>query len=350
MNTFKLKEISKKRLLVVMFLLESCTFGLLAVMGYEFYLAQKVSDAKKYMAQIQPENIIKIERPELHYFYGLIANEVIQDKPEWLQETAIYNHNADGLNDRFNYKETKDPQTFRVITLGDSFTYGHFISTQNNWTELLEDKLNEIDKKLCGAQKIEVINLGAPGYDARYIFERYKLVGQKYNPDLVIWFEAGSGISRYNEWALPLIDECQKKYEAGDKTINRKDAYLSCWKLATEKIVKERSNQELATYVTSSYADFFAETKGIPTRIAGFKWLSAADQKLLSDLAGQSEQHIFVPMIPGLKKSDKLADGHPSKAGHRMISSAVFDYVSSESDTICSRFKEFQSLEPTISP
>ena len=56
----------------------------------------------------------------------------------------------------------KNKDTFRIITLGDSFTFGMYINTKDNWTELLEDKLNS-DMGCKNISMFEVINLGVGG-------------------------------------------------------------------------------------------------------------------------------------------------------------------------------------------
>lgn len=50
-----------------------------------------------------------------------------------------------------------------------------------------------------------------PGFDIQYSVEIFKEVGQKYKPDLVIWFESGHGFSRQNEYMTPIIRECYEK-------------------------------------------------------------------------------------------------------------------------------------------
>src|SRR3989344_2460167 len=61
---------------------------------------------------------------KLLYFYEPKPNSI--DKPnEWVSfgpwEATI---NADALNERYDYDIHKPENVFRIITLGDSFTYG----------------------------------------------------------------------------------------------------------------------------------------------------------------------------------------------------------------------------------
>jgi len=121
---------------------------------------------------------------ELKYFSEPKANTVKKETNKSYK--ATYTINRDALNERFNYPIKKEKGTYRIMALGDSLTYGLYVNTNKNWTELLEDKLNK-DFKFPNIKKFEVINLGVDGYDIEYTVERYKIRGKKYNPDLIIW-------------------------------------------------------------------------------------------------------------------------------------------------------------------
>ena len=170
---------------------------------------------------INKSDIQQTETDDLKYFFDLEPNQISTWSASFLKKpiTTVYNH--DGLNDTKNYSIEKEPGTFRILTLGDSYTFGHFVNTKNNWTEILENKLNE--KPICrNIKNFEVINLGAPGYDLTYEVARYKKTGQKYNPDLVIWMLVEFG--RINEKKIPLTEMCNQNKI--NKTI---DQNTNCW-------------------------------------------------------------------------------------------------------------------------
>lgn len=125
----------------------------------------------------------------------------------WLQEKALYTINSDALNERFNYSIKKREKTFRIITLGNSFTFGQNVSTSKNFTELLEDELNK-SYRCSNINLYEVINLGMGGYDFEYMTERYRLRGKKYSPDMVI--VTFHGMTGFQEDSLSLADEYMK--------------------------------------------------------------------------------------------------------------------------------------------
>jgi hypothetical protein len=76
--------------------------------------------------------------------YAALKQSISPDEERfWDHTRAYYTFNQDGLNERYDYNTTKPDGIFRIITLGDSFTFGHFVDTKDNWTERLEDLLNE---------------------------------------------------------------------------------------------------------------------------------------------------------------------------------------------------------------
>ncbi|HRN70508.1 MAG TPA: SGNH/GDSL hydrolase family protein, partial [Candidatus Woesebacteria bacterium] len=134
---------------------------------------------------------------KLAYYYEPNPNSV-EAVNEWGPYKGKYTINKDSLNERFEYAIDKPKNTFRIITLGDSYTYGLYVDTKDNWTEQLEDILNS--KIQCRAiETIEVINLGVHGYDIQYANERFELRGKKYNPDLVLWLIKSDDLIQLNE-------------------------------------------------------------------------------------------------------------------------------------------------------
>ena len=104
---------------------------------------------------INSNAIQKVSSNDLRYFYEPKANTVEEVHKDWLLNTPKYTINNDTLNERFNYDVQKKQGTFRIITLGDSFTFGENVDTKDNYTEQLEDLLNS----KCSLNKFEVINL-----------------------------------------------------------------------------------------------------------------------------------------------------------------------------------------------
>lgn len=92
----------------------------------------------------------------------------------------IIKTNSDGLRDKEYDK--KGNNTFRILILGDSYTFGLGNKLEDTYVKLLEKKLNSFNPDV----NFEVINAGIFGYGTyheAYLFDKIK---NKYNPDIVI--------------------------------------------------------------------------------------------------------------------------------------------------------------------
>ena len=157
------------------------------------------------VSPIQRDSVVFPEDSELKYFYEPKPSTIETDSPEWLGYTATYTINSDALNERFEYPSEKPTNTFRIVTIGDSFTFGLYVDTEDNYPEKLEDALNEM--QCNNYDKFEVINSGRPGHGIEYCVENFKRRGEKYHPDLVIWLMNDWNITNLNELIQPRLSE-----------------------------------------------------------------------------------------------------------------------------------------------
>lgn len=92
-----------------------------------------------------------------------------------------YQHNSAGFRDGEHTRE-KPPGVFRIVALGDSFTYGVGAAFDDTYLARVERLLNERP----GRTPVEIIKLGLP----RYFPEAERLVlehdGFSYHPDLIM--------------------------------------------------------------------------------------------------------------------------------------------------------------------
>lgn len=70
---------------------------------------------------------------------------------------------------------------FRVLAIGDSFTYGLKLRRENAWPDQTERKLRE-----AGYDSVEVLNAGRPGFNTEREFEFFRKYTRSLEPDLVI--------------------------------------------------------------------------------------------------------------------------------------------------------------------
>lgn len=90
--------------------------------------------------------------------------------------------NSLGFRDPQEYSLDKPKNTFRIIVLGDSVTFGHGTLDETTYPYLLNQEL----KKWRPDVAWEVWNLGVPGYNTGQELAYLEQIGPKANPDLVI--------------------------------------------------------------------------------------------------------------------------------------------------------------------
>jgi lysophospholipase L1-like esterase len=291
--------------------------------------AQKVLGSNA-VATPDESGLVKAENQKFKYYYKLEPSQIITEKKYWDNTTTEITVNADGLNDRFNYEVNKPANTFRIITLGDSFTYGRYINTKDNWTEKLEDLLN--NKGSCsGNINYEVINLGMPGFDVPYIIERFKDYGLKYKPDLIIWFESGTGFLRNREKSEPYIQNCyneikfQKSNQSGGKDL------ADCWFKAYTNI-EATELLEVARKRLTEWMEEFLTTRGdIPVLITSSKAIEPQHKEAINTIVGQHLESYYTDSITQVNEGSGTAlyDTHPNEKGHKMIANDMYKYITS---------------------
>lgn len=90
--------------------------------------------------------------------------------------------NALGFRDAREYSLDKPANTFRILVLGDSVTFGHGALEDTTYPYLLEQRLKQWRPEV----NWQVWNLGVPGYNTRQELAYLERVGPRYKPDLVI--------------------------------------------------------------------------------------------------------------------------------------------------------------------
>ncbi len=94
----------------------------------------------------------------------------------WKAQVKI---NSYGFRDK-EYSINKDVKTYRIITLGDSVTFGNFLSIEDTFSDQLEVLANEAGKNFV------VLNLGLGGYDTLQEVATLEHIGIQFQPDLVV--------------------------------------------------------------------------------------------------------------------------------------------------------------------
>ena len=100
---------------------------------------------------------------------------------------GLYDMNSEGFRGP-EFSKDKPDNTYRIIAVGGSTTFGSGVTNENTWPKILEKKLQNLSE----SKKIEVINSGIPGMNS---FSESKLIKQKlihYKPDLIIVYDGNN--------------------------------------------------------------------------------------------------------------------------------------------------------------
>jgi hypothetical protein len=99
----------------------------------------------------------------------------------------------------------KKPDVYRVMVVGDSLTYGFGIDEKDTFAARLNDRLGS-------DYRVEVLNLGVPGYESEDVRNAIKKYVPTLKPNLVIYaiclndFLSSSAQYKGDEYAIPLPD------------------------------------------------------------------------------------------------------------------------------------------------
>ncbi len=107
-----------------------------------------------------------------------IPNKTCQFKT--LNWNVSYNINSQGLRDK-EYPLEKPQNSYRILSLGDSFTEGWGVKIEDSYPKQLETLLNSH----ITDQRYEVINTGVAGYSTVLEYLYLKNKGLNTNPDMV---------------------------------------------------------------------------------------------------------------------------------------------------------------------
>lgn len=331
----------KSKLFITFVVFELIIISLLAV-----YIKNKkgqVIGTETY-SPINKEQITQNVQSDLKYFYEPVANSI--DKVNtWIPYKATYTINNDSLNERFNYDVKKHPKTFRIITLGDSWTYGLYVDTKDNWSEKLEDKLNS-NLSCKNIDKFEVINLGEHGYDIQYSIERFRLRGEKYNPDLVLWLMKGDDVIEINEQIIPLeqkIAQEMKKTGEFQKEVDKGINYPS-WNKAFKEFYSTYGLDKILSK-QAQILDSFPSNYQNPLIIASMPknsqyGLQDIGDKLIKDFeAKRTNVKLFdnLPDLFNIEGAQFPTDTHPNIKGHEIIAESLFNYLTDNNLINCEK-------------
>lgn len=276
------------------------------------------------------------------YFFELPEGAVATESAAWLPYTVTRQYNLDGLNDLSNYDVTKPLKTFRIMTMGDSFTFGLWVPTPENYSEKLEIMLNT--NLMCpGVDHIEVLNMGVPGYDVAYTVERYTRKGAKYTPDLLLWYIQDDDFFILNEEFYARIALLKKEMEisvSAERSDGSVDSMSRVFDAAYEEVYKKNegfnttSRKEYTKPEREALRNFLSNNL-LPVTI--FTFADTPDEYksyIQEGMRGLSNVSYF-DAIEDVETFHPY-DYHPTSKGHTIIAESLFQYLTT-TNTLLSR-------------
>lgn len=274
--------------------------------------------------------------------------------------------NSEGLRDH-EYPDGKDPKIFRILALGDSFTFGVGVNSEETYPKLLEAMLNKASGGKA-ARTYEVVNAGVEGYGTEQEYIQLRELQARYKPDLVI-----VGLHSND------IDEVMQGIPAANKKhkLKRRFYFLSYLRgvqlLVTQAFTKEFLLEKILAIYEDRYSPEFERalhrTEELLVQIRDFasagdaktlvvvipscleidraEWEKKGFAKFYSDefftrnmgrfsdtftAFGKSRQLPTLPLLPALRNSGErpiyfTRDVHWTRAGHRIAAESIFQYV-----------------------
>ena len=242
------------------------------------------------------------------------------NQPSWLAKIPDNTINKDSLNERYDYVLEKPSSAYRIITLGDSHTFGVYVENSENYSEVLEDMLNE--RLACtNIKKFEVLNLGVPGYDVQYMVERFNIRGAKYDPDLVTLLLQDRQFEQDRERLKPLLARASEGKNVADTEV-----WTEVWTSAAAALSQETAKEDIEAYELSALPRLATMHNGSILMIP-FGLSDKLRTAVASFASKAGDAHMTDPVPDLWAACGSLPDGHPNPVGHRIIAELLFDYL-----------------------
>ena len=277
--------------------------GAMALIAVAFSLAVAELVVRLALPPQLPDNFTAVSRairakspwPDLPYLLrpGAEVRQFFHTDPRgYFGPDAILTYRINSLGFRGpEARLEKPPGTFRILGLGDSFTFGTGVREEDTFLAVLRERLAR-----RGA--FEVWNLGIMGYGTREEVALLRLVGSDYAPDLVVITlflnDAGGSPLRdtfntdLQEWQLP----------AWRRTFRTADRLVTF-------VERRRAERALVESYRSSFSD---ESPG---------WTGVRNSLVYArELARTRGFDLALMIFPVLYQ---LSDGYPFEAAHGAV-------------------------------
>lgn len=249
-----------------------------------------------------------------------------------INKKVVQTINADGLNEPYEYTTKKPTGTYRIVTLGDSFTEGTLVETKDNWTEQLEHMLNS-SMHCSNISTFEVINLGVAGYDMQYSLERFKRKGLRYTPDLVLFLTGQDDFDFSNEFLRGKIKKFDDMFTLDPARLNalheEGDMYPS-YTLAYQELVKERGSSAAEQSIQQEFG-YLNELMNLVSGELIIMPYNPLPDTMRESILIFTAMHTNTTYVPYPGDYERFKDQHPTVVGHSFLATQFFTHMKSYS-------------------
>lgn len=325
----------KHLVLAGIFFVECIVLGLVGFRVYRLWAQRQSVLGAHHVTRISKEMVAFPSDTYLKGFYEPKPNAVEQDTSSWLPSPVTYRTNSVGMKSDREYSIQKPANIFRVMTIGDSFTWGQGVHLEDTFPSKLEKKFNE---HACNSpKKIEVINLGVSGYDIQYTVEHFRRLGQQYHPDLVIWLVNEHNVLQLRDLVDPLADQIDKETSpsAKQKYFSENNYYFAYVK-ATNEIELQLGDTTLFAAQRTALHQLSQLHEG-PLAIFMFEWNQQKVKDVMHSYAKNRQYTYFTDTLPNLYDINEAAlpDSHPSSLGHELIAARMYNFLKEKNIINC---------------
>lgn len=310
-----------------------------------------------------------MHKPDKELGFRLVPNYHMEY--ETSDSSTSISVNSEGLRDHEYPKGKAPPDTFRILAVGDSFTFGLGVDIEESYPKVLEAMLNRSPLNRY-VRKYEVVNAGVDGYGPEQEYLYLKELLNRYRPDLVI---VGLYSNDVND-VMSGIPLALTKSELKNRFYFL--SYLSSLRILVKRLFIDKRDIkkdlfeiyqdqhppafEKALKLTEEYLVRIRDTSGsmgaktviiiIPScfEVDRSEWEKRGLGSLYSNdffnrhmtkfsdtfrEFGETTHIATLPLLPVLRKSETrplylTRDSHWNRKGHRLAAKAIYNYLKKE--------------------
>lgn len=269
------------------------------------------------------------------------------DRPRWdyFDELGCITMTSNSLGFRdLEFTVEKPADEFRVLALGDSFTFGQGVQLEDTWVQVLERRVRETRQG-----PVEVINAGfaTGGYDPPGYVSWLRSAGVEFSPDLVIVGLCLNDMGNVPLLAYPapapqyLLGGCSKLVNYLQRELEQRR--LMAQKYDYAEVVREKPERWLATQAALIDMRDLLRERDIEFVVAVLPMMSQLGDDypylgLHEMVDGFCRENAIacvdvLPRFRGRAEEDLWAhpvDQHPNHVGHRLIAEGIHEFLMAE--------------------